>query len=207
MAANNSLLELRASYDEFLRTDRFGYTDRIGTAIDDHVQRSAAAAARGGSNKSASGGADSATTTGGGGPAGGSLIGHPRLRIPLSELRSHDARLSNALMRDPLRHIRALEAAAHDVGLEERPGYDKNHVRMRVALGGPIGSKPMGPRELGSSSLRRLVCVEGVAVKVSSVKPKVVQSVHYCPVTRQHEARSYVDATDPELGLPQVGYC
>ena len=189
--ANNSLLELRTSYDEFLRTDRFGYTDRIGTAIDDHVQRSAR---KGGT----------ATNAAESNQSGGSLIGHPRLRVPLSELRSHDPRLSNALLRDPLRHIRALESAAHDIALEERPGYDKHDVKMRVALGGPIGSKALGPRELGSSSLRRLVCVEGVAVKVSSVKPKVVQSVHYCPATRQHEARSYVDATDPELGLPQV---
>jgi DNA replication licensing factor MCM3 len=75
---------------------------------------------------------------------------------------------------------------------------------MRVALGGPIGSKAMGPRELGSASLRRLVCVEGVAVKVSSVKPKIVKSVHYCPATRQFESRTYVDAADPELGLPMV---
>ena len=189
--ANNSLLELRRSYDEFLRTERFGYTDRIRTAIDDHVQRSAR---KGGT----------ATNAAESNQSGGSLIGHPRLRVPLSELRSHDSRLSNALLRDPLRHIRALESAAHDIALEERPGYDKHDVKMRVALGGPIGSKALGPRELGSSSLRRLVCVEGVAVKVSSVKPKVVQSVHYCPATRQHEARSYVDATDPELGLPQV---
>lgn len=187
--ANNSLLELRTSYDEFLRTDRFGYTDRIGTAIDDHVQRSAR-----------KGGGTSSDNQ----QSGGSLIGHPRLRVPLSDLRSYDTRLSNALLRDPLRHIRAIESAAHEIALEERPGYDKHDVKMRVALGGPIGSKALGPRELGSSSLRRLVCVEGVAVKVSSVKPKVVQSVHYCPQTRQHEARSYVDATDPELGLPQV---
>lgn len=185
----NSLLELRAKYDDFLREERFGYTERVATAVDDYVQRGA----RKGS------GADAA-----GGPSGGSLVGHPRLRVLLSDLRSHDPRLSNALLRDPLRHIRALEAAAHDVAAAERPGYDKHHVRMRVALGGPVGSKAMGPRELGSSSLRRLVCVEGVAVKVSSVKPKVVQSVHYCPSTRTHEARSYVDATDPELGLPQV---
>mmetsp|Transcript_19015 Transcript_19015/g.34389 ORF Transcript_19015/g.34389 Transcript_19015/m.34389 type:complete len:814 (+) Transcript_19015:235-2676(+) len=186
----NSLLELRTKYDDFLREDRFGYTDKIGTAIDDHVQRSA----RKGSSSS-----DST-----GGPSGGSLVGHPRLRIPMSDLRSHDSRLSNSLQRDPLRHIRALESAAHEIAVEERPGYDKNHVRMRIALGGPIGSKALGPRELGSSSLRRLVCVEGVAVKVSSVKPKVVQSVHYCPATRTHEARSYVDATDPQLGLPVV---
>lgn len=192
----NSLLELRTSYDEFLRSDRFGYADRIGTAIDDHSQRSnAAAAASGGKQGKRHGGSSNATTT---------LVGHPRLRIPLSDLRSHDPRLSNALLRDPLRHIRALEAAAHDLALEERPGYDKQDVRVRVALGGPIGSAAIGPRELGSSSLRRLVCVEGVAVKVSAVKPKIVKSVHYCPATQQHESRTYVDATDLELGLPIV---
>ena len=54
------------------------------------------------------------------------------------------------------------------MAMEERPGYDKEEVRMKVALGGPVGSKALGPRELASSSLRRLVCVEGVAVKVSS---------------------------------------
>jgi DNA replication licensing factor MCM3 len=181
---SNSLLELRASYDEFLRSDRFNYSDRIGTAIDDHVQRSQ----KGSSSSSSS-----------------SLVGHPRLRVPLSDLRSHDPRLSNALLRDPPRHIRALESAAHELALEERPGYDlKSNVRMRVALGGPIGGSVLGPRELGSSSLRRLVCVEGVAVKVSMVKPKVVKSVHYCPTTGSHESRTYVDATDPELGLPVV---
>mmetsp|Transcript_34637 Transcript_34637/g.63966 ORF Transcript_34637/g.63966 Transcript_34637/m.63966 type:complete len:814 (+) Transcript_34637:258-2699(+) len=187
----NSLIELRPKYDDFLREDRFYYNERIGTAIDDHIQRSARKDVAGIGGPSSSSG-------------GGSLIGHPRLRIPLADLRSHDPRLSNSLLRDPLRHIRALEAAAHEIALEERPGYDKDNVKMRVALGGPIGAKAIGPRELGSASLRRLVCVEGVAVKVSSVKPKVVQSVHYCPATRTHEARNYVDATDPELGLPQV---
>jgi DNA replication licensing factor MCM3 len=194
---NNSLLELRASYDEFLRSDRFGYADLIGTAVDDHVQRSQKRQ-------------DHPPGGGGGGPPtpSSTLVGHPRLRVPLSDLRSHDPRLSNALLRDPLRHLRALESAAHELALEERPGYDlKGDVRVRVALGGPIGGSDrpaMGPRDLGSSSLRRLVCVEGVAVKVSSVKPKVVRSVHYCPASGAHESRTYVDATDPELGLPVV---
>ena len=64
-----------------------------------------------------------------------------------------------------------------------------------------MGAKPMSPRSLTSSSLRQLVCVEGVATKVSSIKPKVVRSVHYCPQTKQHLEREYRDATDPELGL------
>ena len=62
----------------------------------------------------------------------------------------------------------------------------------------------MSPRSLTSSALRQLVCVEGVATKVSAIKPKVVKSVHYCEVTKQHSERQYVDSTDTQLGLPVV---
>ena len=141
--------------------------------------------------------------------------------------------MSQRLRMDPLRHMRALEAACHSIASEERPGYDKDDVRIKVALAGPIGATPSSPRQLTSSSLRQLICVEGVATKVclcliplfvclyispcshlrlypfnwyqvSTVKPKIVKSVHYCPTTRQHEAREYVDATDPQLGLNAV---
>ena len=52
--------------------------------------------------------------------------------------------------------------------------------------------------------MRQLVCVEGVATKVSTVKPKIVKSVHYCPETSKHEFREYVDATHPYLGLNTI---
>ena len=67
-----------------------------------------------------------------------------------------------------------MEVVAHEVGLEERPGYDLKsgageEGRVRVGIGGPVKGSADGPRELGSAELRRLVCVEGVAVKVSRV--------------------------------------
>jgi DNA replication licensing factor MCM3 len=74
-------------------------------------------------------------------------------------------------------------------------------TKLKVALTGPVGAAPASPRQLTSSNLRQLVCVEGVATKVSTVKPKVVKSVHYCPKTKKHLDRNYVDATDPCLGL------
>jgi DNA replication licensing factor MCM3 len=40
--------------------------------------------------------------------------------------------------------------------------------------------------------------------QVSSIKPKIVKSVHYCPQTRSHESRTYIDATDPQLNLPAM---
>lgn len=73
-----------------------------------------------------------------------------------------------------------------------------------MAITGTINAQPSTPRSLTSSSLRQLVCVEGVATKVSAIKPKIVQSVHYCPATNQHSSKDYIDATDPQLGLPAV---
>ena len=73
--------------------------DRIATAVDDfhHVSRS---------NKVDAGG--------------------PRVSISMAELRSEgDGQLSQNLRRDPLRHLRALEAACHQIATDDRPGYDK----------------------------------------------------------------------------------
>jgi DNA replication licensing factor MCM3 len=122
----------------------------------------------------------------------------------MSEIRSQDPALSNRLRHDPLRHLRALEAACHSLASESRPGYDKEGVQVKVALAGPIGAAASSPRSLTSSSLRQLVCIEGVATKVSAIKPKVVKSIHYVPNTKQHQSRDYVDATDPNLGLQAI---
>jgi len=180
----DTLNELRARYEDFLRGERYGLVDRISTAVDDYAQQS-----RGQGGKNATDGVG---------------WGCPRIRISMSELRSEDITMSQRLRLDPLRHLRALEAACHSIASEERPGYDKDDVRIKVALAGPIGAEPSSPRQLTSSSLRQLICVEGVATKVSTVKPKIVKSVHYCPNTKQHESREYVDATDPQLGLQAI---
>ena len=48
----------------------------------------------------------------------------------MADLRSspgaNGGKLSQRLRRDPLPHIRALEAACHEIATEARPGYDKN---------------------------------------------------------------------------------
>ncbi|KAL7579400.1 hypothetical protein ACA910_014069 [Epithemia clementina (nom. ined.)] len=168
---------LRDRYQFFLEREELNYTDRITTALDDfnhHRQQ----------QQSNSG-----------------FVGCPRVTFTLAEIRSEDSALSQQLQRDPFRHIRALEAACHLIADQERPGYDKLGGGIKVGISGKIGSKASSPRELTSSSLRHLVCVEGVATKVSTVKPKVVRSAHYCPETKRHQYREYVDATDPNLGL------
>lgn len=47
--------------------------------------------------------------------------------IRMADLRADGpAQLSQRLRLDPLRHLRALEAACHSIATEERPGYDKD---------------------------------------------------------------------------------
>jgi len=165
--------ELRSSYEDFLHADKFSQLDRIATAIDDYNARRA-------KSKPKSLSSNSKTLSSNDGDSNSSLSigwGCPRVKIRLSELRSSGtfAHLERRLRVDPLRHLRALEAACHTIATEERPGYDKNDIRVKVAIEGPLGARPASPRTLLSSSLRHLVCVEGVAIKVSGVKPKIVQ--------------------------------
>ena len=121
----------------------------------------------------------------------------------LAELRSSQPQLEQGLLNDPNRHIRAIQMVLDEIASEERPGYNKsNNHPLQVAIEGPIGATSSTPRSLRSQELRTLVCVDGVATKVSGLKPKLVTSVHYCPATQQHLERSYVDATHPQLGLP-----
>lgn len=155
---------------------------------------------------------------------GGSDAPCPRVTLGMAEVRHLDPSLARRLRSNPLPHLRALENACHRVADDERPGYDKhssaaiasinrttnpnssgrNASRIKVGIAGPISAAPLSPRQLNSALLRQLVCVEGVATKVSVVKPKVVQSAHYCPATGKHTFRDYVDATDPHLGLKKI---
>ena len=61
--------------------------------------------------------------------------GCPRVNINMAELRSEgNGGLSQRLRRDPLPHLRALEAACHEIAMESRPGYDKNGMYILIAL-------------------------------------------------------------------------
>ena len=160
------------------------------TAIDDFSVQSSNQTSGGGKGAAASNGITSA--------------GCPRVKLNLTELRSFNLDLEQNLRYDPLRHIRAIEAACHAIALAERPSYEKLANHIKVAISGTIHAQPSTPRSLNSSSLRQLVCVEGVATKVSAIKPKIVTSVHYCPNTSTHTSRTYIDATDPQLGLPAI---
>ena len=58
-------------------------------------------------------------------------------RVSLAELRSENPVLAQRLRHDPLRHMRALEAACHAIAAEERPGYDKDSESIIYVISCP----------------------------------------------------------------------
>lgn len=70
-----------------------------------------------------------------------------------------------------------------------------------VGFIGPLGAHKVSPRELRTELLSNLVSVEGIVTKLSLVRPKLVESVHYCAATKKKLSRSHRDETSLS-GLP-----
>lgn len=121
-----------------------------------------------------------------------------RLAVNLSDLRAWDPNEAKFLLERPMECIPAYEAALKQV-ISEFPRNEKEvktqETRYTVAIEGSFGAQRMGPREMMADNLTRLVCVEGIVTKCSLVRPKVMQTVHYCEKTGEFHTHNFRDAT------------
>ncbi|PIO65374.1 hypothetical protein TELCIR_12961, partial [Teladorsagia circumcincta] len=69
------------------------------------------------------------------------------------------------------------------------------YSEVQVGFEGSFGDRHVNPRSLKSTFLGNLVCCEGIVTKCSTVRPKVVKSVHYCPATKKTLEKRYTDLT------------
>ena len=71
---------------------------------------------------------------------------------------------------------------------------------IKISFEGSFGRNSVSPRGLNSTQLNNLVEVEGIVTKCSSVRPKLVKSVH---LTEQdsYVTHVYKDANSLEIGL------
>ncbi|CAM9324278.1 unnamed protein product [Ectocarpus sp. 6 AP-2014] len=133
---------------------------------------------------------------------------HLRLVVDLNHLRS-DGRgdLAGRIMRRPAPYMYALREAARDVALAMDPAFIKTLKDRDIHIGfeGSFGHQHVSPRGLLASYLRTLVCVEGIVTKCTSVRPKLVKSVHFNPSNQSFTSREYRDSTAVELGLDAGG--
>ncbi|XAR59321.1 DNA helicase [Bertholletia excelsa] len=131
------------------------------------------------------------------------MIHHRRRRliINISHLFATDADLARRLLQNPGEYMQALCDAVTEFGRGIDPKYLKEGEQVLVGFEGPFVSRRVTPRELLSSFIGSMVCVEGIVTKCSLVRPKVVKSVHFCSATGKFTTREYRDITS-NMGLP-----
>lgn len=97
------------------------------------------------------------------------------------------------MLDDPADAVPGCEDALSELVSRLHPKVVSEGFRPRVGFAGEFGARAVGPRELTSSFLGRLVEVSGVVTRVSLVRPRLLRSVHWCPETDAVSSRDYPD--------------
>ena len=113
----------------------------------------------------------------------------------LGDLRRDFPERASKLMSNAFNEIVAFERALKEYVTQVDPVYGKQTDEFFVGFEGSFGKKHVTPRTLTSRDLNSTVCVEGIITKASLVRPKLVQSVHYCPGSKKTLSRNYADLT------------
>lgn len=71
----------------------------------------------------------------------------------------------------------------------------------QVGFDGSFGLHSVTSRGLISNLLNTLVEVEGIVTKCSSVRPKLIKSIQYCPTTNKYCQRDFRDMTSIDIGI------
>jgi DNA replication licensing factor MCM3 len=126
-----------------------------------------------------------------------------RLLVNVNELRTRGNDMVPKIMQRPREYIIALQEAAMETAKSLDPSFEKvlRTKELNVGFEGSFGLNSVTPRGLNSRLINTLVEVEGIVVKCSNIRPKLVKSVQYCPITKQYSIREYRDATSLDIGI------
>lgn len=118
-----------------------------------------------------------------------------RLLIDINDMRKKNPARTQALLTNTFEEQFALERALKEYIANIDSTYANGYDEFFVAFEGSFGSRHVTPRTLSSKFLGNLVCLEGIVTKCSLVRPKIVRSVHFCPITKKTIERRYTDMT------------
>jgi len=121
-----------------------------------------------------------------------------RLIVNLRDIGEYDPNLRRNILKAPMDYIPCWEEALKDYIDHNNISVDKQRVltnEFKIGLKGSFGANRLTPQRLLSSSIGTMVCCEGIVTKVSLVRPKVKETVHFCEATQQFTSQKYRDST------------
>ncbi|GAA6051329.1 hypothetical protein JCM3770_004486 [Rhodotorula araucariae] len=119
-----------------------------------------------------------------------------RLIVNLDDLRDYDREFCDGLLKEPAGWLPAADAALKDMAVNvstDRMAEALKQETFYVGYKGSFGENHTTPRTLKSEKLGKMVCLEGIVTRCNLVRPKMQQSVHYCPSTTNFHTRLYTD--------------
>ncbi len=137
-----------------------------------------------------------------------------RLTVNMDELRQHNPRLAQFVLRDPLFAIKMFQDQLNQTikGMQEDATNGKvNNEKMAQAVDnqfpkktqvyyvnfdGNFGRNHVTPRGLKADLINQFVCVDGIVTKMSIVRPRIQTSVHYCEATKRGIIKTYNDTNN-----------
>jgi len=121
-----------------------------------------------------------------------------RLIVNLRDINEYDPNLRRNILQQPMDYIPAWQEALKDFIDHSQFSIDKQRVLLqeyKIGLKGSFGANRVTPQRLMSQSIGKMVCCEGIVTKVSLVRPKVRETVHFCEATQQFSTQKYRDST------------
>lgn len=149
--------------------------------------------------------------------------GKCRLIVNINDLRRKNPKRALSLLNNAFQEQQVFQKALNEYVFDVSAEHEKNKKEFFIAFEGSFGNKHVTPRTLTSNFIGNLICVEGIVTKCkqiisalknilnlldlfisgSLVHPKVVRSVHHCPITKKIVERKYTDLTSFEA-VPSV---
>jgi DNA replication licensing factor MCM3 len=127
-----------------------------------------------------------------------------RLEINLDKMREFSEPLYKKLISNPIQLIPLFESQLNKTineGDRSKKGQNpekvllsnKNQKNYKVSFTGMLGKNMVSPRGLTANLTNQLVNVIGIVTRMSIVRPKLVNSCHYCEETKSSFVKSYSD--------------
>ena len=125
-----------------------------------------------------------------------------RITIDLNRMRDVEPMLTKMILKNPLKIIPMMEKSINEISknLKGEKSLERNNTiqskkedQIHINFQGMLGTHLVSPRGLTSELTNQYVGVQGIVTRISQVRPKLVESVHYCEETKKGNVKEYDD--------------
>ena len=125
----------------------------------------------------------------------------PRFNIDIDKMRETDPDLVKAIIKNPMQVLNLIERHLNEISkdlkgekiVQKQSVEEKKENPIRINCIGNLGKNLVSPRGLRALLSNQYVGVQGIVIRTSIVRPKLVYSAHYCEETGNGSVKEYYD--------------